>query len=430
INSNSFNGLDAKTVGKETIINFLVEKGIAKRKINYKLRDWIFSRQRYWGEPIPLIHCQACGIVPVPEKDLPVILPEVEKYQPTGTGDSPLAAIKEWVNVECPACGGPAKRETNTMPQWAGSCWYFLRYPNPALADKPFDAKDMAYWMPVDLYVGGIEHAILHLLYARFYTHVLHDLGFLAFSEPFSHLFNQGMVLKYSEKSGHVEKMSKSKGNVVNPDEMVEKYGTDVLRMYILFMGPPELDVEWQDTGLEGIRRFSNRFWNYITDDQTILHAGKVEDSKVTKRIHRFLKEYQERLAHFKPNTAIASFMELLNDLLDMQARLSKENAEKILVSLSVLAPCMASELLERVLGKNLEKCRWPSYDPALVVQDDMAIAIQINGKLRADIIVSRTMPKEQIEQLAYDAAAKYLDNKTILKVIYVPERLVNFVIK
>ena len=227
------------------MIAWLEESHNGERKVQYKLRDWLFSRQRYWGEPIPLIHCQQCGIVPVPEDQLPVRLPEIEKYQPTGTGESPLANVPEWVNTACPQCGGPAKRETNTMPQWAGSCWYFLRYPNPHLDNQPWDKADMQYWLPVDLYVGGVEHAILHLLYARFWVKVLYDLGHLPFDEPFSHLFNQGMILKYSEKTGLVEKMSKSKGNVVSPDEMVEKYGSDVLRMYILFMGPPELDCEW-----------------------------------------------------------------------------------------------------------------------------------------------------------------------------------------
>ncbi len=242
------------------IIRYCVEKGYAKSHVTYKLRDWIFSRQRYWGEPIPLVHCKKCGVVPVPEKDLPVTLPEVEHYQPTGTGESPLASIPEWVNTTCPSCGGPAKRETNTMPQWAGSCWYFLRYPDANRDDVPFSKESMDYWLPVDLYVGGIEHAILHLLYSRFYVKVLFDLGYLPFDEPFTQLFNQGMVNKYSEKSGLVEKMSKSKDNVVNPDDMVKVYGSDALRLYILFMGPPEMDVEWQDTGLEGCRHFSNRF--------------------------------------------------------------------------------------------------------------------------------------------------------------------------
>ncbi|HVX01165.1 MAG TPA: leucine--tRNA ligase, partial [Candidatus Babeliaceae bacterium] len=264
-----FKGKKASTCRQE-IIDYCLERKFAIKKTSYKLRDWVFSRQRYWGEPIPLIHCSHCGVVPVPESELPVTLPEVERYQPTGTGESPLAQITEWVNTTCPNCKQAAKRETNTMPQWAGSCWYFLRYPNSNLEDRPFSAIDMDYWLPVDLYVGGIEHAILHLLYARFYIKVLYDLGYLSFDEPFKELFNQGMVTKYSEKTGLVEKMSKSKGNVVNPDEIVKVYGSDILRMYILFMGPPELVCEWQDCGLEGIKRFIFRLWTYIINPDTV----------------------------------------------------------------------------------------------------------------------------------------------------------------
>ncbi|MFH0898941.1 MAG: leucine--tRNA ligase, partial [bacterium] len=233
INSGDFDTLNAYTEGFKQIVAWLKKQGKASEQTTYKLRDWIFSRQRYWGEPIPIIHCPACGVVPVPEKDLPVLLPDIEKYQPTGTGESPLAGIQNWVNTSCPTCKGAAKRETNTMPQWAGSCWYFLRYPNPHLQDKPFDREDMKFWLPVDLYVGGIEHAILHLLYARFYVKVLHDLGHLPFNEPFKKLFNQGMVCMKSEKTGRVEKMAKSKGNVVNPDDIVQQLGSDTLRMYM-----------------------------------------------------------------------------------------------------------------------------------------------------------------------------------------------------
>ncbi|NBX78758.1 leucine--tRNA ligase, partial [bacterium] len=358
---------------REEIIKYCQEQGLAVPKTTYKLRDWVFSRQRYWGEPIPLVHCGACGVVPVPESQLPVLLPDVEKYEPTGTGQSPLAAIDSWVNTECPRCGGLAQRETNTMPQWAGSCWYFLRYPNPDLDTAAFSPQDMNYWLPVDLYVGGIEHAILHLLYARFYVKVLHDRGHLPFDEPFTHLFNQGMVCKLSEKSGAVEKMSKSKGNVVNPDEIVQQYGSDVLRMYMLFMGPPELDCEWQDAGIEGIKRFAQRFVTFISGQQS--KAGdlsgeaqreKTEDGAITKRVHRFVKDFQERIAAFKPNTAVACCMELINDLMKMNAQLSRSSLEMILVSYSVLAPHAASELLEQVLGKQLDDCAWPEYNPEL----------------------------------------------------------------
>lgn len=415
---------------RQEIIEYCEKNKLAERKTSYKLRDWIFSRQRYWGEPIPLVHCKNCGVVPVPEDQLPVTLPDVERYQPTGTGESPLAAIEHWVNTTCPTCKGPAKRETNTMPQWAGSSWYFLRYPNPHLHDKPFSQQDMRYWLPVDLYVGGIEHAILHLLYARFYVKVLHDLGYLPFDEPFTHLFNQGMVNKYSEKSGHVEKMSKSKGNVVNPDEIANSYGSDVLRMYILFMGPPELDCEWQDSGLEGIKRFLHKFWTFITAEHRILKTDEQEELKATKLVHKFLKIYQERLALFKPNTAISAAMEFLNAALEDNARFSAQSVEMLLSALSILAPHVTSELLEVLLNKKLENCTWPTYNPELAADDMATIAIQVNGKLRGTITVQKNSAQETIEKQARELIAQWLESVTVLKIIFVKDRLINFVVK
>jgi leucyl-tRNA synthetase len=428
INSGPFNGLPAKTEGKTKIIDYLAAHDFGARSVRYKLRDWVFSRQRYWGEPIPLIHCERCGIVPVPENQLPVVLPEVERYKPTGTGQSPLADISAWVNVACPSCKGPAKRETNTMPQWAGSCWYFLRYPNPHLQDKAWDAKDMNYWLPVDLYIGGIEHAILHLLYARFWVKVLFDQGLLPFNEPFTHLFNQGMVLKKGT-SGLVEKMSKSKGNVVNPDEMVEQYGSDALRMYMMFMGPPELDCEWQTTGLEGIKRFLYRFWNYVTDAHTLLPQTATEDRATTVRVHKFLRDFQDRLAHYKPNTAISSLMEFINDALDARMQLSAASMQALLVSLSVLAPHMACELLEQLQGLQLAMCDWPVYDPMYTQDTTKSLVIQVNGKLRAHVEVPVDAAHEVAEQLALPLIANWLAGKEIKKVVYVPNRLINFVV-
>lgn len=426
INSGFLNGLDAKTEGFEKMLKFLEDKRIGSKKINYKLRDWIFSRQRYWGEPIPVVHCKKCGVVPVPEDQLPVMLPKVEKYQPTGTGESPLAGIKDWVNTTCPSCGGAAKRETNTMPQWAGSCWYFLRYPNVDLKDKPFDKKDMEYWLPVDFYVGGIEHAILHLLYSRFYIKVLHDLGFLPFNEPFTQLFNQGMVLKYSEKSGQVEKMSKSKGNVVNPDDIIEKYGTDCLRTFMLFMGPPELDVEWQDAGIEGIRRFLSKFWNFFVDTKN--YTDK-EELIVTKRVHRFLKEYQERLIEYKTNTAVAAAMEFVNDLISDKMKISKESAEKVFASISIMAPYAGSELMEKICNQKLKNSAWPKFDPQMAIQDEVTIGIQVGGKTRGTILVARDCAKDLAENLARKEVAKWLEGADIKRVIFVPNKLINFVI-
>ncbi len=427
INSGVWNGLDARTEGVKKITQYLEQKGLGKRDVNYKLRDWIFSRQRYWGEPIPLIHCPVCGTVPVPEDQLPVLLPDVEHYEPTGTGESPLAAIVDWVNTACPNCKGPAQRETNTMPQWAGSCWYFLRYPDPQLRDKPWHMKDLAYWLPVDLYVGGIEHAILHLLYARFYVKVLADLGYVSFDEPFTRLFNQGMILKYSEKSGLIEKMSKSKGNVVNPDDVVAQYGADALRLYIMFIGPADLDCVWQDNGLEGMRRFLIKLWNYFTAGDVITSH---EEASVKQRVHVFLHDFQTRLHNFKPNTAISALMEFLNDATENNMRLSAQSAQDVLASLSIFVPHIASELLERVLHKRLAECRWPTYDQKLVTQKPIEIAVQINGKLRCTVSAHVGESQDVIVARAQQAAAQWLAEKKIVNTVFVADRLVNFVVR
>lgn len=421
-----FAGKKAGSVRNE-IIEYCVKNGHAKKHTSYRLRDWVFSRQRYWGEPIPLVHCPSCGVVPVPESQLPVLLPDVEKYQPTGTGESPLAGIASWVNTPCPQCGTPAKRETNTMPQWAGSCWYFLRYPDNHNQDAPWSKEAMNYWLPVDLYVGGIEHAILHLLYARFYTKVLHDLGHLPFDEPFTHLFNQGMVLKYSETTKQVEKMSKSKGNVVNPDDIVNAYGSDVLRMYILFMGPPELDCEWQDNGLEGIKRFLNRFWNYCTDPSTITAT---ESKRATQRTHQFIRDFQERMDLFRPNTAVSAFMELINDLHGEKLTVTRETLKKLCIMLSTMAPHMGNELLSVLFDSVLVQNTWPTYDPVLAQKDLITIPIQINGKLRTTIEVAPQSTPEMVEKKAQEAAHAWIKDSMILKIIIIPNKLVNFVIK
>jgi len=427
INSGEFDGLDAKTDGFNKIVGSLEKQGLAKREVCYRLRDWIFSRQRYWGEPIPLVHCKKCGVVSVPEDQLPVELPDVKSYQPTGTGESPLASIDWWVNTDCPSCGGPAKRETNTMPQWAGSCWYFLRYPNPNLDDKPFDKNDMKYWMPVDLYIGGIEHAILHLLYSRFYIKVLYDFGHLSFHEPFKKLFNQGMVCMYCQKSGRVEKMSKSKGNVVNPDDIIKEFGADSLRMYMLFIGPPEMDCEWKMEAIKGVKNFLTRLWEFLINPETI--AESVSEQSL-KRFHRFLKEYQERIEVFKVNTAVAAIMEYLNDLTSQKLKINKQMLEQFLTVISVMVPHFASELLEKLVHKSLEDYVWPQYDPMLAERTEVEFAIQVNGKLRGTITANKGATQDQIQAQAELIIAKWLEEKEVVKVVFVPDRLISFVVK
>lgn len=426
INSGQFDGLDAKTEGVQKIIADLESKGLAKKEICYRLHDWVFSRQRYWGEPIPLVHCDKCGVVPVPEDQLPVELPDVESYQPTGTGESPLATIDWWVNTTCPSCGGSAKRETNTMPQWAGSSWYFLRYPTPNLDDKPFDKQMMDYWMPVDLYVGGIEHAILHLLYARFYVKVLHELGYLPFDEPFKKLFNQGMICMYSELHGRVEKMSKSKGNVVNPDDIVKEFGSDSLRMYMLFIGPPEMDCEWKMDSIRGVKNFLNRLWDYLTNPE---HISQDVSEQSLKRFHRFLKDYQDRIAHFKVNTAVAAMMEYLNDLNKHKLTLNKQMLEQFLTVASVMVPYFASELLEQLLEKQLKGCMWPVYDPELAAQEEVELIVQVNGKLRARLVARKDVEKEEVEKQATELVKKWIEGKQVKRVVFVKNRLFNFVL-
>ncbi|MFH1461601.1 MAG: leucine--tRNA ligase [bacterium] len=426
-NSNEFNGLDAKTDGANKIVEYLQKQNLAEFKTIYKLRDWIFSRQRYWGEPIPLVHCSKCGIVSVPENQLPIELPDVKNYEPTGTGESPLASIEDWVNTKCPKCGGKAKRETNTMPQWAGSCWYFLRYPNPDLSEGAFSDQDMKYWLPVDFYVGGIEHAVLHLLYARFYVKVLYDLGYLSFDEPFTKLFNQGMVCMLSEKTGRIEKMSKSKGNVVNPNDIIKDFGTDALRMYILFMGPPEDDVVWQMDSIKGVKNFLNRLWIYLTNSQNFVEKA---DEETLRRFHLFLKEYQTRIESFKTNTAVSALMEFLNDLTGKNLKLDKEVLEQLLIAISVMIPHFSSELLESLLDKQLKDAHWMAYNTKFAEIMEIEIAIQVNGKLRGTLKTSKDVQENHIRIEAEKIVEKWLYNKTFIKFIYVPNRLVNFVIK
>jgi leucyl-tRNA synthetase len=415
---------------REEIINYCTQMGYAKSHVSYKLRDWIFSRQRYWGEPIPLVHCKDCGIVAVPESQLPVLLPQVESYQPTGTGESPLAAIDWWVNTICPSCSGPAKRETNTMPQWAGSCWYFLRYPNPQLSTDAFSQQDMNYWMPVDLYVGGIEHAVLHLLYSRFYVKVLYDVGAVPFNEPFKRLFNQGMVCMKSAATGRVEKMSKSKGNTVSPNEIVDLYGVDTLRMYTLFMGPPELDNEWQSDSIRGVFHFLKKMWTMIESGNCLVGLGEEVSDAALRRWHKFLRDYTQRIDRYSVNTAVASVMEFYNDVQSNKLKFSKEILKDVLVVLSIMVPYFSSELLKKYFELNLHEQKWPIFDPELAKDLQIEMAVQVNGKLRGTILTDPQVIKEDAERLAFSVVEKWLTVGANVKVVFVPGRLINFVIK
>ncbi len=424
INSDEFNGLNCDDA-KEKITQKLEQLGIGKRTVNYKLRDWIFSRQRYWGEPIPIIHCTKCGLVPVNEKDLPVILPDVENYQPTETGESPLAAIDDWVNVKCPKCGAAAKRETNTMPQWAGSSWYFLRYADPHNDSCLADPKLLKKWLPVDYYVGGIEHAVLHLLYARFYTKFLYDIGVVDFNEPFLKLFNQGMINKNKTK------MSKSKGNVVSPDELVKKYGCDSLRMYELFVGQPELDCEWNDNGIDGVLRFLNKFWNFICEyKDKIIEPTK----KLTIMRNKMIFEITNRIENLSLNTVVSGFMEFTNKFIEIcknENGIDLQTLSALIIMLAPFAPHLSEELWQTIgNNKSVFEEKWPTYDKNNMQDETVNIVLQINGKLRSNINVDINLPKDEIISLAKENLKTRLDDKIILKEIYVPNKILNFVVK
>nr|WP_171903872.1 leucine--tRNA ligase [Cellulosilyticum sp. I15G10I2] len=422
VNSGEFNG-QKSSEAKISIPEYLEKQSIGTKTVNYKLRDWVFSRQRYWGEPIPVVHCEHCGVVGVKEEDLPITLPQVESYEPTGTGESPLAAIDEWVNTTCPKCGGPAKRETNTMPQWAGSSWYFLRYPNPHNDKELISKEDMKKWLPVDMYVGGIEHAVLHLLYARFYTKFLYDIGTVDFEEPFTRLFNQGMVTKNGAK------MSKSKGNVVSPDELVEKYGCDSLRMYELFIGPPELDSEWDDRGIEGVYRFLNKVWKLVDENKAIPATKDMERIR-----HKMIYDITLRMESFSLNTVVSGFMEYTNKLLDLQKKqggIDQDTIRTLIILLAPFTPHISEELWQTLEGSgSVFANEWPVYDKEKMKEDEIEIAIQISGKVAGKITVATDEEEASVLAKARLAAAAKLEGKQIIKEIYVKGRIVNIVAK
>ncbi len=425
INSGEWNGMESAKL-KVDAPEMIEKRGFGKKTVNYKLRDWVFSRQRYWGEPIPIVHCPKCGDVPVPEKDLPLLLPEVESYQPTGTGESPLADITEWVNTTCPCCGLPAKRETNTMPQWAGSSWYFLRYVD-SHNDKELVSKEKAdKYLPVDMYIGGVEHAVLHLLYSRFYTKFLYDIGAIGFDEPFKKLFNQGMICKSGAK------MSKSKGNVVSPDELVADYGCDALRMYELFVGPPELDAEWDDRGIDGVSRFLNKFYNLVI-------SSKDKDIKASKEMiktrHKLIADIEYRFKAFSLNTVVAGFMEYNNKLIDLskeQGGIDKETLKTFIILLAPFAPHISEELWQE-LGENnsVFTASWPQYDEEAMKDDEIEIPVQVNGKTKLIVKLSANISKEEAIEAGKNAlkeAGKLEGN--IVKEIYVDKKIINIVVK
>ena len=424
INSGDWNGLESAVLKKEAPY-MIEEKGFGHKTVNYKLRDWVFSRQRYWGEPIPIIHCPKCGCVPVPEDQLPLKLPEVESYQPTGTGESPLAAIDEWVNTTCPVCGAPAKRETNTMPQWAGSSWYFLRYVDSHNKEELVSREKADKYLPVDMYIGGVEHAVLHLLYSRFYTKFLCDIGAIDFDEPFKKLFNQGMI---TGKNGI--KMSKSKGNVVSPDDLVRDYGCDSLRLYELFVGPPELDAEWDDRGIEGVSRFLNRFWNLVMDN-------KDKDVKASKEMiklrHKLVYDIEYRFNQFSLNTVISGFMEYNNKLIELARKeggIDRETLKTFVILLAPFAPHIGEELWQQLGGDDsVFHAQWPECDEEAMKDDEIEVAVQINGKTRAVISISADSSKEDAIAAGREAVKEKLTGN-VVKEIYVPGKIVNIVCK
>ncbi|MDR0316646.1 MAG: leucine--tRNA ligase [Treponema sp.] len=428
VNSGAFNGMPTDEA-KKRITDWLEEKGIGKRAVNYKLRDWIFSRQRYWGEPIPIVHCAKCGIVPLAETELPLKLPEVKSYAPTGTGESPLAGIEEWVNTTCPKCGGKARRETNTMPQWAGSCWYYLRYLDPH-NDSAFASPDkINYWLPVDLYVGGAEHAVLHLLYSRFWHKVLYDCGLVNTVEPFQRLINQGMILGEDN-----QKMSKSRGNVINPDDIITHYGADAMRVYEMFMGPLEVSKPWITAGLIGVSRFLERLW--AIGEKPLCEADPGSEAAggadLQKLLHRTIKKVSEDTASINLNTAISAMMIYSNELVKL-AVIPRALWEPLVIMISAYAPHLGEELWEKLGHKeSVSGCAWPSFDESMTHDDEVTVVVQVNGKIRDKFTAPTGTAASDLEKTAHalPGILKWTEGHTVVKVITVPDKLVNIVVK
>ncbi|KYG36427.1 leucine--tRNA ligase [Priestia endophytica] len=426
VNSDFLNGLD-KEEAIEKMISWLEENKKGEKKVTYRLRDWLFSRQRYWGEPIPIIHWEDGTTTAVDESELPLMLPKTDEIKPSGTGESPLANVEEWVNVVDEKTGKKGRRETNTMPQWAGSCWYFLRYIDPHNSEKLADEEKLKQWLPVDIYIGGAEHAVLHLLYARFWHKFLYDIGVVPTKEPFQKLFNQGMILGENN-----EKMSKSKGNVVNPDEIVASHGADTLRLYEMFMGPLEASVAWSTNGLDGARRFIDRIWRLmVTDEGAVVEKIKDQDNEALERIyHETVKKVTEDLEGLRFNTAISQLMVFINECYKTDV-LPKEYMQGFLKLIAPITPHIAEELWSKLGGSGTVSYEaWPAYDESKLVDDEIEIVVQINGKVRAKLKVPAETTREGLQDLAMEDSKvqEQIEGKTVRKVIAVPGKLVNIV--
>ena len=420
-NSGFLDGMEVKDA-KKAIIEWLEEKGIGHKKVNYKLRDWVFSRQRYWGEPIPIVKCPCCGYVPIDESELPLKLPEVDSYMPTDTGESPLAAMRDWVETTCPKCGGKAERETDTMPQWAGSSWYFLRYIDPH-NDEAFASKEaIDYWMPVDWYNGGMEHTTLHLLYSRFWHKFLYDQGLVSCPEPYMKRTSHGMILGENN-----EKMSKSRGNVINPDDIVNEFGADTLRTYEMFIGAFELSASWSMEGVKGCRKFLERVWKL----QDMLIEGDSYRENLETKIHQTIKKVSNDFENLKFNTAIAAMMSLVNDFYKEKS-INKAEYATLLLLLNPVAPHMTEELWESIYGGRAYQQKWPEYDEAKTVESNVEIAVQINGKVKATLGVALDEDEESVKAKAHaiSAIAELMAGKNVVKEIYVKGRILNIVVK
>ena len=422
INSGFLNGIDKKEIAIDKMIAFLEEKNIGKKTVNYRLQDWIFSRQRFWGEPIPMIYCPECGWVPVPDKDLPVLLPDVQSYEPTEDGESPLANITEWVNVKCPCCGHDAKRETDTMPNWAGSSWYWLRYMDPHNDDAIASKEALDYWGKVDLYDGGMEHATRHLLYARFWNIFLHEQGLVPNSEPFLKRISHGMIL-----GSNGEKMSKSKGNVVNPTDMIKEYGADALRLYEMFIGDYSKDAAWNENGLKGCRKFLNRIWNL----QSKVNNNSGYTPSLESIINKTIKKVTHDIETLDYNTAVSALMILLNEM-DKETSITKSDYATILQLLNPFAPHITEELWSKYGNTNklLAYEAWPTYDETKTIDETIELPVQVNGKLKGTILIPLNVEETYVKDTVHTQFADLLNGKNIAKEIYVKNKIFNIVVK